>query len=58
MKRLEDSPSFGNFPCDEHEVLRYAEGRFVGYRGFDKPGGPTPLFRTSSLAPFRLSLAR
>lgn len=45
MKRLEDAPSFANFPCDEQERLVYAEGRFVGYRGFDKLGGPTPLFR-------------
>ncbi|ORY61068.1 hypothetical protein BCR35DRAFT_295600 [Leucosporidium creatinivorum] len=44
MRRLEDSPSFGNFPCDDQNRLVYAEGRFVGYRGFDKPGGPTPLF--------------
>lgn len=33
--RLEDNPSFLNFPGDEHEV-HYAEGIYVGYRYYDK----------------------
>ncbi|MBV9920049.1 MAG: glycoside hydrolase family 3 C-terminal domain-containing protein [Pseudonocardia sp.] len=32
--RLEDSPSYLNFPGEEGHV-RYGEGVFVGYRGFD-----------------------
>ena len=32
--RLEDTPSFLNFPGDSQRV-RYGEGVFVGYRGFD-----------------------
>ncbi|WP_308159146.1 glycoside hydrolase family 3 C-terminal domain-containing protein [Curtobacterium sp. ISL-83] len=32
--RLEDSPSFGNFP-GELQHVRYGEGMFVGYRGYD-----------------------
>jgi beta-glucosidase len=37
--RLEDSPSFLNFPGEEGHV-RYGEGVFVGYRGFDAVGLP------------------
>jgi beta-glucosidase len=33
--RLEDNPSFLNFP-GEHQIVRYGEGIFVGYRGYDK----------------------
>ena len=32
--RLEDAPSFGNFP-GEHGHVRYGEGLLVGYRGYD-----------------------
>ena len=32
--RLEDTPSYLNFPGEERQV-RYGEGVFVGYRGFD-----------------------
>ena len=32
--RLEDTPAFGNFPGEAHEV-RYAEGLLVGYRWYD-----------------------
>ena len=35
--RLEDSPSYLNFPGEEGHV-RYGEGVFVGYRGFDAAG--------------------
>lgn len=34
-ERLEDVPSFYNFPGDVNGV-RYGEGLFVGYRGYDK----------------------
>ena len=33
--RLEDSSSFLNFPGDS-QVVRYGEGIFIGYRGYDK----------------------
>ena len=35
--RLEDSPSYGNFP-GEFGHVRYGEGLLVGYRGFDARG--------------------
>jgi beta-glucosidase len=35
--RLEDSSSFLNFPGDS-QVVRYGEGLFVGYRGYDRAG--------------------
>lgn len=33
-RRLEDNPSYGNFPGDSGHV-RYGEGLMVGYRGYD-----------------------
>ena len=33
--RLEDNSSFINFPGDS-QVVRYGEGLFIGYRGYDK----------------------
>jgi beta-glucosidase len=33
-RRLEDNPSYGNFPGADGEV-RYAEGVFMGYRGYE-----------------------
>ena len=33
--RLEDNSSFLNFPGDS-QVVRYGEGIFIGYRGYDK----------------------
>jgi beta-glucosidase len=35
--RREDSPSFGNYPGSNGKV-DYAEGLYVGYRGFDRKG--------------------
>jgi beta-glucosidase len=35
--RLEDTPAYGNFPGEEGHV-RYGEGVFVGYRGYDATG--------------------
>jgi beta-glucosidase len=35
--RLEDNPSFGNFP-GEDRVVRHGEGLFVGYRHYDTVG--------------------
>jgi beta-glucosidase len=32
--RLEDNPSYGNFP-GEHGVVRYGEGLLIGYRWYD-----------------------
>src|SRR3954464_3841686 len=33
--RLEDNPSYFHFPGDS-QVVRYGEGLFIGYRGYDK----------------------
>jgi beta-glucosidase len=41
-KRFEDSPAFGNYPGENLHVT-YAEGIYVGYRGFEKRG-VAPLF--------------
>jgi beta-glucosidase len=35
--RLEDNSSYLNFPGDS-QVVRYGEGLFIGYRGYDKSG--------------------
>ncbi len=35
--RLEDNSSYLNFPGDS-QVVRYGEGMFIGYRGYDKAG--------------------
>ncbi|KAL7940829.1 glycoside hydrolase superfamily [Trichoderma barbatum] len=43
-KRLEDNSSFGNFPADANDVLRYQEGLDIGYRYYDRDSTPTPLF--------------
>jgi beta-glucosidase len=40
-RRIEDSPSYGNFPTDENHEIRYREGLHMGYRA---RGGPGPLF--------------
>lgn len=42
-KRIEDNPSYGNFPA-VNDVIRYEEGTFIGYRHYDLPGAPEPLF--------------
>ncbi|KAL2783948.1 glycoside hydrolase superfamily [Aspergillus keveii] len=42
--RDEDNPSYGNFPCDENNIVRYAEGLDVGYRYYDRENTPAPLF--------------
>ncbi|KAJ5716766.1 hypothetical protein N7488_002412 [Penicillium malachiteum] len=39
--RIEDSPSFGNFPTNENLQIRYEEGLKMGYRARDSP---LPLF--------------
>lgn len=36
-RRLEDNPSYLNFPGDS-QVVRYGEGLYIGYRGYDKSG--------------------
>jgi beta-glucosidase len=35
--RLEDNSSYVNFPGDS-QVVRYGEGLFIGYRGYDRTG--------------------
>ena len=43
-RKDEDNPSWGNFPCDDNLVVRYDEGLAVGYRYYDRPENPKPLF--------------
>ncbi|KAH6975216.1 glycoside hydrolase superfamily [Ilyonectria sp. MPI-CAGE-AT-0026] len=43
-KKLEDNPSFGNFPATHDDILKYAEGLDVGYRWYDRESRPKPLF--------------
>ena len=43
LRRLEDSPSYGNYPGEDLKV-HYAEGIYVGYRYFDKHTATAPLF--------------
>lgn len=43
-KSNEDNPAFGNFPCDDNDVLRYEEKLMVGYRYYDAPDAPRPQF--------------
>lgn len=41
-RRVEDIPAHANFPSDATEgqtSVKHAEGLFVGYRHFDRPGG-------------------
>ena len=40
--KLEDNPSYLNFPGDGHTV-NYAEGIYVGYRYYDKKKMPVGL---------------
>jgi beta-glucosidase len=42
-KRIEDNPSFGNFPA-ENNLIHYAEGHDVGYQYYDRKSTPDPLF--------------
>lgn len=43
-KKLDDNPSFGNFPATHDDILQYAEGLDVGYRWYDRESRPKPLF--------------
>lgn len=42
--RLEDCPSYGNFPHDENLQIRYTEGLNMGWRAYAKPDAAQPLF--------------
>lgn len=42
-QKIEDNPSFGNFPAQDN-LLKYKEGLAVGYRWYDRPSKPDPLF--------------
>ncbi|EEU35586.1 uncharacterized protein NECHADRAFT_122923 [Fusarium vanettenii 77-13-4] len=43
-RKLEDGPSFGNFPAGPDDILRYEEGLDVGYRWYDQASKPKPLY--------------
>lgn len=60
-RRLEDNPSYGNFPGERDEV-RYGEGVLVGYRWYDARSLPTLFpfghglsYTTFEISPPRLS---
>jgi beta-glucosidase len=44
LRRLEDNPTFENWPTNDNDEIFYKEGLFVGYRYYDQPGSPKPLF--------------
>lgn len=43
-KAYEDNPSYENFPVGDDLLLHYEEGLDVGYRYYDRPSNPEPLF--------------
>jgi len=43
-RNIEDNASFGNWPTDDNNVIRYEEGIFGGYKHYDLPGAKAPLF--------------
>lgn len=44
-RTLSDSPSYGNFPCNEESLkLDYAEGLFMGWKGYERDGWAEPAF--------------
>ncbi|EMD94619.1 glycoside hydrolase family 3 protein [Bipolaris maydis ATCC 48331] len=47
-KKNEDNPAYGNFPCDDNDVLVYEEGLKVGYRYYDDATAPEPQFHFGS----------
>ncbi len=52
--RLEDTPSYLNFPGDSGHV-RYGEGVFVGYRGYDRLDAARSASRSATGCPTRPS---
>ncbi|KAJ9156016.1 Beta-glucosidase [Pleurostoma richardsiae] len=43
-RKIEDNSSFGNFPVGDDLILKYEEGLDVGYRWYDRPTNPDPLY--------------
>jgi beta-glucosidase len=43
-RNIEDNASFGNWPTGDNDVIRYEEGIFGGYKGYDLPDAKAPLF--------------
>jgi beta-glucosidase len=43
-RRLEDNPTFENWPTNDNDEIFYKEGLSVGYRYYDQPNSPKPLF--------------
>ena len=43
-RKIEDTPAYDNWPGTDIDVIRYGEGIFLGYRHYDLPGKPEPLF--------------
>jgi beta-glucosidase len=50
LKRLEDNPSFGNFPATRDLVVEYSEGVYVGYRHYLTKGIETQFAFGSGLS--------
>lgn len=43
-RKIEDTPAYNNWPGTDGDIIRYDEGNFIGYRHYDLPGKPGPLF--------------
>lgn len=53
-RRIEDTPSFVNFPTDQNMEIRYEEGLGMGYRARSKPSPLFPFGYGKSYTDFRL----
>jgi beta-glucosidase len=47
-RNIEDNASFGNWPTDDNDVIRYEEGIFGGYKHYDLPDAKAHYFHSDS----------